>query len=176
MNNLQKFGGMSALAAAATFVAGFWLYFALLIPAGYGSLKADPVKHAAFLVDHRVTMYAWNLTIYVVFAVLLVIFVLALYERLKAGAPARMQCATAFSLVWATLVIAAGLVANIGAEVVVALYSKDPTQAAAVWSSLSVVLNGLGAATKSLAVCGCSWSAWPHFVQTSCPRHCVTSA
>ena len=144
MNNLQKFGGMSALAAAATFVAGFWLYFALLMPTGYGSLKVDPVKHAAFLVDNRVTMYAWNLTIYVVFGVLLVVLVLALYERLKSGSPALMQCATAFGLIWATLVIAAGMVANIGAEVIVALYSKDPTQAAAVWLSLSVVLNGLG--------------------------------
>ena len=84
---------------AVTFVARFWLYFVLLMPAGYGSLKVDPVKHAAFLVDHRVTMYAWNLTIYVVFGVLLVVLVLALYERLKAGSPALMQCATAFGLI-----------------------------------------------------------------------------
>ena len=144
------------MAAAAAFVAGFWLYFALLMPAGYGSLEVDPVKHAAFLVDNRVTMYALNLTIYVVFGVLLVVLVLARYERLKSGSPALMQCATAFGLIWATLVIAAGMVANIGAELIVALHSKDPTQAAAVWLSLSVVLNGLGAATKSLAVCGCS--------------------
>jgi hypothetical protein len=132
------------LAAAATFVAGFALYFTLLIPARYGSLNVDPAKHAAFLVDNRATMYAWNLIIYVVFGVLLVVLALALYERLKAGSPALMRSATAFGLIWATLVIASGMVANIGTGVVVDLYGKDPAQAALVWLTLSFVVNGLG--------------------------------
>lgn len=144
MRNLQKAGGVSALAAAATFVVGFALYFSLLIPARYGSMKVDAVKHAAFVADHRVTLYAWNLVIYVAFGVLLVVLALALYERLKTGAPALMQAATAFGLIWATLVIAAGMVANIGTGVIVELYGKDPAQAALVWLTLAVVVNGLG--------------------------------
>jgi hypothetical protein len=51
VGKLQKYGGMSALAAAGTFVAGFALCFSLRIPAQYGSLKVDPVRQAAFLVD-----------------------------------------------------------------------------------------------------------------------------
>ena len=57
---------------------------------------------------------------------------LELYERLKVASPAVMQSATAFGLIWATLVITAGMFANIGAEVIVALCSKDPSQAATV--------------------------------------------
>ena len=144
MNNLQKYGGMSAMAAAATFVAGFWLYFTLLIPAQYGSLKVAPVKHAAFLVEHRTTMYAWNLIIYVVFGILMVILALALYERLKTGAPTLMRAATAFALIWATLVIASGMVANIGTDIIVQLYDKDPALAASFWLSSMLVVNGLG--------------------------------
>lgn len=144
MNNLQKYGGMSAMAAAATFVAGFWLYFTLLIPAQYGSFKVAPLKHAAFLVEHRTTMYAWNLIIYVVFGILMVILALALYERLKTGAPALMRTATAFALIWATLVIASGMVANIGTDIIVQLYDKDPALAASFWLSLMLVVNGLG--------------------------------
>lgn len=144
MNNLQKYGGMSAMAAAATFVAGFWLYFTLLIPAQYGSLKVAPAKHAAFLVEHRTTMYAWNLIIYVVFGILMVILALALYERLKTGAPALMRTATAFALIWATLVIASGMVANIGTDIIVQLYDKDPALAASFWLSSMLVVNGLG--------------------------------
>jgi hypothetical protein len=144
MNTLQRFGAASALGAAATFMVGFWLYFTLLIPAGYGSLKIDPTKHAAFLVDNRSTMYAWNLTIYVGFGVLLVVLALALYERMKGRAPALMKAATAFALIWATLVIASGMIANIGADVVVTLYGANPAQAAAAWLSLSMVVNGLG--------------------------------
>ncbi len=144
MNKLQRFGAVSALGAAATFIVGFWLYFSLLIPARYGSLKIDPVKHAAFLVDHRSTMYAWNLTIYVAFGILLVVVALALYERMKGRAPALMQAASAFALIWATLVIASGMIANIGADVVAALYATNPAQAAATWLSLTMVVNGLG--------------------------------
>jgi len=144
MNKLQKLGGLSALAAAATFVIGFALYFTLLIPARYGSLKVDAVKHAAFLVEHRDTMVAWNLVIYVAFGVLLVVLALALYERLKAGAPDLMRTATAFGLIWATLVIASGMIANIGTGVIVELYGKDPAQAALVWLSMAFVVNGLG--------------------------------
>lgn len=144
MNKLQKLGGLSALAAAATFVIGFALYFTLLIPARYGSLKVDAVKHAAFLVEHRDTMVAWNLVIYVAFGVLLVVLALALNERLKAGAPDLMRTATAFGLIWATLVIASGMIANIGTGVIVELYGKDPAQAALVWLSMAFVVNGLG--------------------------------
>ena len=67
--------------AAATFVVGFSLYFALLVPAGYGSANVTPVKNAAFLVDNRAVMYIWNLIIYVAFGIALVVLALALYER-----------------------------------------------------------------------------------------------
>jgi hypothetical protein len=144
MNNLQRMGAVSALGAAATFIVGFWLYFTLLTPAGYGSLRIDPVKHAAFLVDNRSTMYAWNFIIYIFFGGLLVVLALALYERMKGGAPALMRSATAFALIWATLVIASGMVANIGADVIAAVYGTNPVQAAAAWLSLSMVVNGLG--------------------------------
>lgn len=144
MRSFQKTGGIAAMLAAATFVVGFWLYFNLLIPAGYGSLKVDAAKHVAFLVANRSTMYAWNLVIYVVFGICLVTLTLALHDRLKADAPALMQSATAFGIIWATLVIAAGMIANIGTEVVTALFETNPAQAASVWLAFHVVLNGLG--------------------------------
>lgn len=164
MNNLQKQGGISSLAAAATFVVGFWLYFALLIPAQYGSLKIDAVKHVAFLVENRSTMYAWNFIIYVVFGILLVVLALALHERLKAVSPALMQAATAFGLIWATLVIAAGMIANIGAGVAVELYSKDAAQAASVWLALVFVINGLGGGNEIVG------GLWLLLVSIACLR------
>jgi hypothetical protein len=55
-----------------------------------------------------------------------------------------MRTATAFGLIWATLVIASGMVANIGAGVVTGLYADEPALAASVWLSLMIVVNGLG--------------------------------
>lgn len=144
MSNFQKAGGLAALGGAATFVVGFVLYFTLLASARYGSLEIAPVQHVAFLAANKALMYAWNLIIYVAFGIFLVVLALALQDRLKAGSPAMAQTATAFGLIWAGLVIASGMVANIGASVVVDLYGKDPAQAASVWLALNFVVNGLG--------------------------------
>ncbi len=144
MNDLQKVGGVAALIAAATFMVGFVLYFTLLASADYGSLDVDPVQNVTFLAENQAIMYAWNLIIYVAFGVFLVVLALALHERLKAGSPAMAQTATAFGLIWAGLVIASGMVANIGAGIVVDIYGNDPAQAASVWLALNFVVEGLG--------------------------------
>jgi hypothetical protein len=140
----HKIEGAAAIAAAATFVVGFWLYFTLLIPAKYGVLSIDPIQHVAFLIEHKTTMSLWNLVIYVAFGMVLTIVVLALQRRLQARAPALIRTATAFGLIWAGLVIASGMVANIGADVVTRLYETDPTRAAQTWLAMLMIVNGLG--------------------------------
>ena len=105
MNDLQKMGGFAALIEAATYVVGLGLALTLLAPV----LDADPDRYVAFLADNQAIMYVWHLIIYVVNGVFLVVLVLALYERLKAGSPAMVQVATAFGLIWAGLVIASGM-------------------------------------------------------------------
>ena len=144
MSSLQKMGGVAALIGAATYVVGFVLLFGLLVPAGYGSGDGSAVQSVAFLADHQAILYTWNLIIYVVFGVFLVVLALALHERFKAGSPAVVQTATAFGIIWAGLVIASGMVANVGMDTVVDLFGKDQAQAASVWLALESVQNGLG--------------------------------
>jgi hypothetical protein len=162
MNGLQKMGGVAALFDAVTFVMGFALLFTLLAPAGYFDADADPLQNAAFLANNQAIMYLWHLIIYVVFGVFLVILVLALCDRLKAGSPAMAQTATAFGMIWAGLVIASGMVANIGSGVVVDLYSSNPAQAASTWLALDIVVRGLGGGNEivgGLWVLLVSWAA-----------------
>jgi hypothetical protein len=137
--HLQKMGGIAALIQAATYVVGIVLM--LTLP---GSMEdIEPIQKVAFLADHQAITYIANLFIYVVAGVFLVVLSLALYERLKAGSPAVVRTATAFGLIWAGVVIAAGMVFNIGLGTVVALYGKDPAQAATVWLAISSVHEGL---------------------------------
>lgn len=162
MRDLQKLGGFAALVEAATFLVGFALLFALLVPAGYVAADGDATQNAAFLANNQAVMYLWYLTIYVVFGVFLVVHALALYERLKAGSPATAQLATAFGMIWAGLVIASGMVANIGTGVVVDLYGRDPTQAGLLWLALNAVVTGLGGGNEivgGLWVLLVSWAA-----------------
>ena len=55
-----------------------------------------------------------------------------------------MQVATAIGIIWAGSLIASGMVANAGIAPVVALYAKDPVQAALTWQGIESVASGLG--------------------------------
>jgi len=144
MTHFHRFGGAAAIGQAVTFIIGFWVYATLLGEAGYGSLSADPQNHVRFLIDNKSLMYTWNLTIYVLFGILLLVHSLALHDRMKGEAPHLMQIATAFGLMWSTVIIACGMVANVGTHVVTTIYETDPEAAGTAWQSLSFVVNGLG--------------------------------
>lgn len=151
-------GGIAALIEAAAYVVGLGFLFTLLAP----SVGDDPGEVVTFFANNQAIMQTWYLIIYVVFGVFLVVLALALYERLKANSPAMMQTATAFALIWAGLVIASGMVANIGLGNVVDLYGKDPTQAASLWLAISSVQDGLGGGVEivgGLWVLLVSWAA-----------------
>ena len=46
--------------------------------------------------------------------------------------------------IWATVLIASGLIANASIPLVLSVYPSDHSQAALTWSTLEVVSNGLG--------------------------------
>ena len=140
ISDLQKLGGISALIAAALYITGFALFLTVLDPSGYDG----HVQRVAFLADNQVASYIANLLIYVMFGVVLVVLVLALHARLKSGSPAIMQTATAFGLIWAGLVIASGMIANIGNSTVVGLFSENQDQAVSLWLAIITVQEALG--------------------------------
>ena len=170
MKDFQRIGGVAALIEAATYVVGLSMFFAVLTSVGYGSADPDPDTIVAFLVDNQATMYVWNLIIYIVNAIFLVVLTLALYDRLKTGAPALAQTAAAFGLIWATLVLGSGMIANISLGEVANLYGKDPNQAATFWLTLNTVQDGLGGGNE---IAGGMWIAlvsWAALQAAELPR------
>lgn len=162
MKGLQRAGGVAALIEAATFIVGFVMFFTLLESEGYGAAATTAEANAAFLADNQGIMYAWNFIIYVLFGIALVVLALALHERLKNRMPGLMPIATAFGLIWSGLVIASGMVANIGASAVVDLYETEPAEAGALWRSLDFVATGLGGGNEIVGgiwVLLISWTA-----------------
>ena len=129
MKNLQKMGGISALYMAIAYLVGIVLFLFVL---DYPNI-VDPAQKVALLVDKQMVIYSMNLILYVIFGIFLIVLALALYERLKVGAPAIMQVATVIGIIWAGSLIASGMVSNAGIAPVVALYAKDPAQAALTW-------------------------------------------
>jgi hypothetical protein len=142
MKNLQKMGGIAALYEAAAYLIALVGYILVI-----GTLDVvDPIQKVASLVDNQTALYLLNLIAYIVWGFFQAALALALYERLKDGSPALVQTATATGLIWATVIIASGMIANIGMATVVDLYGTDPDQAATVWLAIESVADGLSGA------------------------------
>ncbi len=157
-NDLQKLGGIAALIEAALYVTGFGLFLTVLDSSSYDG----PVQKIGFLAANQVASYIAYLLIYVVFGLVLVVLALALHERLKKGSPAIMQTATAFGLIWAGLVIASGMIANIGHSAVIGIFSENQDQAVSLWLAIGAVQDALGGGNEivgALWVLLLSWAA-----------------
>jgi hypothetical protein len=144
MKTLQKFGGFAALYAGIAYIVGM---IGFLLVVGW---PEDPAQQVAVLANNQVSQHILYIIVYQVWAVFLVILTLALYERLKAVSPAMMQTVTAIGIIWATVVIASGMIFNIGMDNVVHLYGKDPAQAVTVWRVIASVCDGLGGGNEIL--------------------------
>lgn len=146
MKTLQKFGAFAALYMAVAHLIGIVIFLVIL---DYLSIT-DPAQKVALNVGKQMVVFSTNLLMYVFFGFFLIVLSLALYERLKVGALAVMQVATAIGIIWAGSLIASGMVANAGLATVVPLYAKDPAQAALTWQGIEAVANGLGNANGEI--------------------------
>jgi hypothetical protein len=140
VKNLQKIGGVSALLESIIYVSAF-VFFGVFwnFP-----VDADSVKQFAFLAENKVILSIVNLIMYVLFGIILAVLVMALHERLKGNTPILSQIASIFGIIWVGLVIASGMIANIGLASVLELSAKDPEQAMTVWRAIYSVVEGLG--------------------------------
>ena len=146
MKTLQKSGGIAALYMAVAHLLGIVTFLVVL---NYLSIT-DPAQKEALNVDNQTVVFSSNLLMYVFFGFALIVLSLALYDRMKSGAPALMQVATAVGIIWAGSLIASGMVANAGLTAVVALYAKDPVQAALTFQGIEATANGLGNANGEI--------------------------
>ena len=146
MKTLQKFGGFAALYMAVAHLIGIVIFIVVL---DYLSIT-DPAQKVALNIEKQSVIFSTNLLMYVFFGFALIVLSLALYDRMKSGAPAIMQVATAIGIIWAGSLIASGMAANAGLATVIALYAKDPAQAALTFQAIEAITNGLGNANGEI--------------------------
>jgi hypothetical protein len=146
MKTLQKSGGIAALFMAISHLIGLVIFIVVL---DYISIT-DPAQKLAMNIEKQSVIFSTNLLMYVFFGFALITLSLALYDRMKSGAPALMQVATAIGIIWAGSLIASGMAANAGLATVVALYAEDPTQASLTFQAIESITNGLGNANGEI--------------------------
>lgn len=139
---LQKLGAFAALTEAVAYLIGFIVLIFFFSPEGGENLSAT--ERLAFILEHKTLHQIWMLVIYVVFGIALGPLVAALHDRLRESSSLSLRFGTLFGYVWVVLVIASGMIANVGLETVSRIYPTDERQAATVWIALEAVQSGLG--------------------------------
>ena len=141
---LQTIGGLAGLICAATYLFGFVFLVMLLAPMGYGAAHVDARAVVGFIGAQSGLMILFNTVIYILNGLALIVLVVALHARQRRALPGLAAVARAIGLIWAALVIGAGMVANIAVERAAYLAPADMDRAANLWETLHLVELGLG--------------------------------
>lgn len=140
--SLQKYGGIAALLEAFAYIIGLTVLLLFLTPEN--SENISNTEKLKFLLQNKTLFQIWILLIYVVFGISLVVLTAAVNERLKKHASALLQIASVFGYIWAALVIASGMIANIGLDTVAKIFLVNEEEATTIWLSIDAVHNGIG--------------------------------
>ncbi len=125
MEKLQKLGGLAAISEAVIYISAFTFYGAFW---HYPS-DSSAVQKFAFLAENQTVLSIMNLLMYVIFGIILAVLLLALHHRLKDKAPILAKISALFGIIWVGLVIASGMIANVGLTAVIGLADIQPQQA-----------------------------------------------
>ena len=140
MNQLQRFAGISAILEAVIYVSAF-IYFGVFWH--YPGSDTE-LKQLAYLVENKVSISIVYFAMYVLFGILLAILNCGIYNRFKNTNSSLIQLATIFGIIWVGLVIATGMLSNIGLSAVIDLSVQSPDRAFIIWSTVGIIVEGLG--------------------------------
>jgi hypothetical protein len=140
-SKIQKIGGICAILEALIYIGAFIVYGGVL---SYPSADAGIQEKLNFLSNNYLTLSILNFTSYVLFGILLAVLVLTIHERLKESSPFFSKVASVFGVTWVVLVIASGMIANIGMNSVIEMGATEPERAMTVWLGTTIVSEALG--------------------------------
>ena len=138
MQTLKKMGGVASLLQAVIYISAFIFFGAFW----QFPMTEDAETKLVYLTNNQLALSVINLIMYVLFGVILGVLVMALNEILKITSPIMSQLAAIFGVIWVGLVIASGMLMNIGLGAVVA--SADPHEAMQTWKMIRLIVEGIG--------------------------------
>lgn len=141
MQKLQKLGGTAAILQAGTYIILFIVFGAIL---QFPPKTAPAAEQLNFLSDNYALLISMNIIGYVLFGILLAVSTLALYQRFNNKSPILAKTAAVFGFIWVALIIASGMISNVGLEKVINISIESPERALEVWSVIGIIGDGLG--------------------------------
>lgn len=142
MKTLRAWGGAAALFEALAYTIGFAAMLTVLSPGDTSGW--DAVRKLSFMLEKKPLFQHWMLLLYILGGTGIAVLSVALHERMRTLAPEMMPVTTAVGLIWAGLVLASGMIFNVGLDTVASLHASDPQRAATAWVAIGAVQEGLG--------------------------------
>lgn len=137
---LQRMAAFTAFAMAAIYLLMFVMYGAVLA----FPQQADFATKVAYLQQHQLLLFVLNGLGYLLFGVLLAVLVQALHNRMQQHHSALLNVATLFGYIWVALVMAAGMLANLGLQKLFNLVDSGFGGAEAFYYSNNLMVSALG--------------------------------
>mgnify|MGYP000356010919 CR=1 FL=1 len=140
MKGLQKSAGISAISEGLIYIVAF-VYFG-----AFWSYPVDgsPAEKMTHLAENQFLFSMIYFLMYVVFGVLLAVLVIGIHERLKHTNSPVVTIGSLFGVIWVGLVIASGMISNIGLAHAIDLMDADPVKALDMWIIVSVITESIG--------------------------------
>lgn len=140
MERLQKIVGAAAWIEALIYILAF-VYFGVFW--AYPS-EGGASEKMTYLAENQLSFSLMYFLMYVVFGVFLAVLVVGLFEELKSTNDPLVKVGSVFGFVWVVLVIASGMLANIGLVHAVELMDLSAEQAFDMWRVVTVIVESLG--------------------------------
>lgn len=140
MKGLQKLAGISAISEGLIYIIGF-VYFGAFWSYPIDGSPAEKMTHLA---ENQFLFSMIYFLIYVVFGVLLAVLVIGLHEKLKHTNNPVVTIGSLFGVIWVGLVIASGMISNIGLAHAINLMDVNPEKALDMWIVVSVITESIG--------------------------------
>ncbi|WP_232053626.1 hypothetical protein [Microbulbifer sp. GL-2] len=137
---MDRVAGVSAICMGFLYIAAFLFFgFFWAFPSG-----GSPAEKMMFLEGNQIQFSVVYTFMYLVFAVFLGCLVVGLHEKLKRRSRAITAVGSLFGAVWVGLVVASGMIANIGLSYVIDIMEVSLEKAFDAWGIIYLMVESLG--------------------------------
>ncbi|WHI49880.1 hypothetical protein P3339_15605 [Microbulbifer sp. MLAF003] len=137
---MDRVAGVSSICMGLIYIAAFLFFgFFWAFPSG-----GSPTEKMAFLAENQLLFSSVYILMYLVFAVFLGCLVVCLYEKLRNRGRRITALASLFGAIWVGLLIASGMIANIGLAYALGLSEVNVEKAFEAWGVIYLLVESLG--------------------------------
>lgn len=104
--------------------------------------ESTSLEKLEFIQEHETLYYFSNVVLYIIFGLAQLALTYAMTRRLRGTFPETSVLSQGLGIVWVTLVLAAGMIGNVGTKIALRFltdHSDEPDRATALWDSIHTI-------------------------------------